>query len=112
MLPDKNATAGTASIQNIQRHVGAPNQKISLAPPETLARIALLRNALNRPTTIASCCSEARRPRICGGATSAMYIGAKTLAPPMATPAVIRTTMNNAAELEAPVDTAVTRNRI
>ena len=104
--------AGTASIQNIQRHVGAPNQKISLAPPAILARIALLRNALDSPTTIAICCSEARRPRICAGATSAMYIGANTLAPPMATPAVIRTAMKNAAELAAPVATAVTRNRI
>src|SRR6266545_6965216 len=112
MLPNKKATAGTASIQNIQRHVGAPNQKISPAPPAILARIALLRNALNSPTTIANCCSEARRPRICAGATSAMYIGANTLAPPMATPAVIRTAMKNAAELAAPVATAVTRNRI
>ena len=41
-----------------------------------------------------------------------MYIGANTLAPPMATPAVIRTAMKNAAELAAPVATAVTRNRI
>src|SRR5438876_65108 len=112
MLPNKNATAGTASIQNIQRHVGAPNQKISPAPPAILARIALLRNALNSPTTIANCCSEARRPRICAGATSAMYIGANTLAPPMATPAVIRTAMKKAGELAAPVATAVTRNRI
>ena len=112
MLPNKNATAGTASIQNIQRHAGAPNQKMSLGPPATLARIALLRNALNSPTTMAICCSEARRPRICGGATSAMYIGANTLAPPIATPAVIRAAMKNTAELAAPVATAVTRNRI
>jgi hypothetical protein len=41
-----------------------------------------------------------------------MYIGANTLAPPMATPAVIRAAMKNAAELAAPVATAVTRNRI
>ena len=99
MLPNKNATAGTASIQNIQRHVGAPNQKTSLAPPATLASNALLRNALNSPTTIAICCSEARRPRICGGLTSAMYIGANTLAPPMATPAKIRAVIKNPAEL-------------
>ena len=112
MLPNKNAMAGTASIQNIQRHVGAPNQKIAPAPPATLARIALLRNALNNPTTIAICCSDARRPRICAGATSAMYIGANTLAPPMATPAVIRAATKNAAEFAAPVATAVTRNRI
>ena len=111
-LPNKNATAGTASIQNIQRHVGAPNQKMSLAPPVTFARSALLRNALNSPTTIAICCSEARRPRMWGGATSAMYMGANTLAPPIATPAVIRAAMNTAAELAAPVATAVTRNRI
>jgi len=41
-----------------------------------------------------------------------MYIGANTLAPPIATPAVSRTAMKNAAELAAPVATAVTRNRI
>src|SRR5205814_8497003 len=95
MLPNKNATAGTASIQNIQRHARAPNQKMSLGPPATLARIALLRNALNSPTTIAICCSEASRPRICGGATSSMYIGANTLAPPIATLAVIRAAMKS-----------------
>jgi len=39
-----------------------------------------------------------------------MYIGANTLAPPMAKPAVIRTAIKNAAELAAPVATAVTRN--
>src|SRR5437763_87440 len=112
MMPNKNATAGSASIQNIQRQVGASNQNIALAPPAILARIALLTKALNSPTTIAICCSEASRPRICAGATSAMYIGANTLAPPMAIPAVIRAAMKNAADLAAPVATAVARNRI
>jgi hypothetical protein len=102
MLPKRNATAGTASIQNIQRQVGAPNQKIALAPPAILARMSLLRNALNSPTTMAICCSEARRPRIRAGATSAMYIGANTLAAPIATPPVIRAAMKYRAELAAP----------
>src|SRR5262245_59184152 len=102
MLPNNNTIAGTASIQDIQRHAGAPHQTTSLAPPATLTRIALLRNALNSPTTIAICCNEANRPRIWGGATSAMYIGANTPAPPMATPAVIRAAMKNVADLAAP----------
>ena len=37
MIPIRNTRAGTASIQNIQRQVGAPNQKTALAPPANLA---------------------------------------------------------------------------
>src|SRR3989475_6298454 len=56
--PARNATDGTASIQNIQRHAGAPSQKVAPAPPANRARMSLLRKAQNNPDTIAICCSE------------------------------------------------------
>src|SRR5215510_11267280 len=58
--PARNAIAGTASIQNIQRQAGAPSQKVALAPPATRATMSLLKKAPNSPDTIAICCSEAR----------------------------------------------------
>ena len=109
--PARNATDGTASIQNIQRHAGAPSQKVAPAPPANRARMSLLRKAQNNPDTIAICCSEASRPRTCGGATSAMYIGASTLAAPMARPPTSRETMNTPAEPARPVAMALRRNR-
>jgi hypothetical protein len=112
MVPSKNAAAGTASIQNIQRQVGAPFQKIALAPPARLARMSLLKKAQNSPVTIAICWSEARRPRMCAGATSAMYIGANTLAAPIAMPPAILAAMKTPAELAAPVATALAKKRI
>src|SRR4029450_660098 len=84
--PARNAIDGIASIQNIQRQAGAPSQKVALAPPATRTMMSLLKKAPNSPDTIAICCSEASRPRMCGGATSAIYIGASTLAAPMARP--------------------------
>src|SRR4029077_391749 len=111
-VPKTNANAGTASIQNIQRQAGAPNQKLAPAPPASLARMALLRKAQNNPDTMAICCSEARRPRRYAGATSAIYIGANTLAAPIAIPPAMRAAMKNAAEFVAPVATALTRKRI
>jgi hypothetical protein len=107
-----NATAGSASIQNIQRQAGAPNQKPALALPASLARMSLLRKAKNNPVTMAICCSDARRPRISAGATSAIYIGANTLAAPIAIPPATRAAMKTSAEFAAPVATALIRNRI
>jgi hypothetical protein len=108
--PARNATDGTASIQNIQRHAGAPSQKVAPAPPANRARMSLLRKAQNNPDTIAICCSDASRPRTCGGATSAMYIGASTLAAPMARPPTRRDAMKKPAEPASPVATALARN--
>ena len=48
---------------------------------------------------------------MCAGATSDIYIGAKTLAAPMARPPAIRDAMKNRAELAAPVATALARKR-
>ena len=109
--PSRKAAAGTASIQNIQRQAGAPSHKVALAPPAMLARMSLLRKALNSPSTMAICCSEASRPRIRAGATSEMYIGANTLAPPMASPPRIREAMKKPAEPAAPVANALARKR-
>ena len=109
--PSRNAAAGTASIQNIQRQAGAPSQKVAPAPPATLARMSLLRKALNSPSTIAICCSEASRPRMCAGATSEMYIGASTLAAPMARPPRIREAMKKPAEPAAPAPNALARKK-
>ena len=67
-----------------------------------VARMSLDRKALNSPSTIAICCSEARRPRMRAGATSEIYIGANTLAPPMARPPRIREAMKKPAEPAAP----------
>src|ERR1700741_38780 len=105
MVPNRNAAAGTASIQNIQRQVGAPAQKVALAPPASLTRMSLLTKAQNSPVAIAICCSEARRPRMFAGDTSAMYIGANTLAAPIAIPPAILAAMKTSAELAAPVAT-------
>src|SRR5262249_48322317 len=73
--------------------------------------MSLLRKAPNSPDTMASCCSDAKRPRMRAGATSAMYIGANTLAAPMAIPLAIRAMMKNPAEAAAPVPTALARKR-
>src|SRR5262249_1071398 len=94
------------------RQVGAPAQKVALAPPASLTRMSLLRKAQNSPVTIAICCSEARRPRMFAGDTSAMYIGANTLAAPIEMPPAILAAMKTPAELAAPVATALTRKRI
>src|SRR6478735_4097193 len=112
MIPKRNAAAGAASIQNIQRQVGAPAHNIALAPPASQARISLLKKAQNSPVTIAICCSEARRPRMWAGATSEMYIGANTLAAPIAMPPATLAAMKTPAELAAPVATALARKRI
>ena len=109
--PTRNAIDGTASIQNIQRQAGAPSQKVVLAPPATRAMMSLLKKAPNRPDTIAICCSEASRPRMCDGATSAIYIGASTLAAPIARPPRSREAMNTPAEPARPVAAALMRNR-
>ena len=108
--PARNAIDGTASIQNIQRHAGAPSQKVAPAPPASLAMMSLLRNAQNSPDTIAICCREASRPRTLDGATSAMYIGASTLAPPMARPPTRRDAIKKLAEPASPVAIALARN--
>ena len=107
--PARNATDGTASIQNIQRQAGAPSQRVAPAPPASLTRMSLLRNAPNSPSTMAICCSEPSRPRMCDGATSEMYIGASTLAAPMARPPTSRDAMNTAAESARPLATALMR---
>ena len=73
--------------------------------------MSLLRNAKNKPRTIANCWSEASRPRRWAGATSAIYIGASTLAAPMANPATIREPINTPTEPDAPVANALPRNR-
>src|SRR4029453_15743667 len=109
--PARNAIDGTASIQNIQRQAGAPSQKVALAPPATRTMMSLLKKAPNSPDTIAICCREASRPRMCGGATSAIYIGASTLAAPMARPPRSREAMNTPAELARPGAAALMRNR-
>src|SRR5207245_2055726 len=107
--PARNATDGTASIQNIQRHAGAPSQKVAPAPPANRARMSLLKKAQNNPDTIAICCSDASRPRICGGATSAIYIGASTLAAPLAGPPTSREPRRNLADPASPVAMARAR---
>src|SRR5262249_46428159 len=109
--PPRNAIDGIASIQNIQRQAGTPSQKAALAPPATRAMTSLLKKPPNRPDTIAICCSEASRPRMCDGATSAMYIGASTLAAPMPRPPTSRAAMKTLAEPASPVAAALTRNR-
>ena len=109
--PAKNEIDGTASIQNIQRQAGAPSHSVAPAPPASLTRMSLLRNAPNSPNTMAICCSEPSRPRMCAGATSEMYIGASTLAAPMASPPTSREAMNTPAEPARPVPTALMRKR-
>src|SRR5215475_4069719 len=102
-VPTRKEDDGIASIQNIQRQAGAPNQKALSAPPATLARMSLLRKAPNKPSTIAICWSEASRPRRWAGATSEIYIGASTLAAPMARPPRIRQVIKVGADDAAPV---------
>src|SRR5262245_59838762 len=110
MVPTRKAADGMASIQNIQRQAGAPNQRAPPAPPASLARISLLRKAPNTPRTIAICWSEASRPRRWAGATSEMYIGASTLAAPIARPPRILQAINVGADAAAPVAYALIRN--
>lgn len=59
------------------------------------------------PVTMASCCSEASRPRIRAGEISAMYAGAITDADPAPTPRNTTSTPRLGAK---PVPRALTRN--
>ena len=55
------------------------------------------------PSTIASCCSEANRPRSSAGEISAMYAGATTLAIPTASPPTMRQALKSTNEGAKPV---------
>lgn len=62
------------------------------------------------PDTIASCCSDPRRPRTAGGATSAMYAGAMTDAAPTPSPPRTRQAMRSHGPNAKPDPRALTRN--
>jgi hypothetical protein len=82
--------AGIAQTRSIQRQASSPNQKPSEAPPAAPAKTASERRAVKMPSVIASCCSDARRPRRSFGEISAMYAGATTEAMPMPRPPTTR----------------------
>src|SRR6185503_4135971 len=109
--PRRNAAEGNASIQYIQRQAEAPSQKLASAPPATLARMSLLRNAQKSPSTMANCCKEASRPRKKAGATSAIYMGASTLAAPIPIPPAILEAIKAPAEPAPPDANALKRKR-
>ena len=94
-MPSTNSSEGTAVRPNIQRqptstyHDRAMNS--SLAPAGRSRTIHQLTNCASRmPMTMVSWLIDTRRPRISAGATSAMYIGERLEASPMATPPSIR----------------------
>src|SRR5690606_40102675 len=64
--------------RNIQRQASRPNHRVPCAPPAAFANSASDSSAAKMPRTIASCCSEANRPRTRLGEISAMYAGATT----------------------------------
>ena len=66
--------------------------------------------APSKPMTIVSWLSVTSRPRMCAGATSAMYMGERFEAMPIATPPKMRNTTNQAKAGAQPVSTDETAN--
>src|SRR5258708_39869977 len=91
----KYTSDGAATAVNIQRHPSWPFQDRRMvsadAPSGTVCAIDQLTICAARiPTTMASWFSETRRPRHWAGLISAIYIGDRLDAMPMATPPTIR----------------------
>jgi hypothetical protein len=104
-------TAGTAHTRSIQRHASRPNQKSSDAPPAAPAKTASESRAVKMPSVIASCCSDARRPRRSFGEISAMYAGATTDAMPMPRPPTTRQMVRSQTLNAKPEPNALTKKR-
>src|ERR1019366_5288884 len=94
-MPRKNSSDGAAVSANIQRQPLWPYQEFwmnsSVAPAGRLrTRYQLMYCAAKMPMTMVSWLMETSLPRICAGAISAIYIGERFDARPMATPPSIR----------------------
>src|ERR1039457_3899288 len=97
-MPRKNSSGGAALSANIQRHPFWPYQEFwmnaSVAPAGRLrTRYQLRYCAAKMPMTMVSWLMETSLPRICAGAISAIYIGERLDARPMATPPKMRHAM-------------------
>ena len=91
----KNRPAGTFSAQNIQRHPICPFQDARIAsaviPGATgSASSQLVSCAARIPSTMVSWFIETKRPRSSAGEISAIYIGERFEAMPMANPPSMR----------------------
>ncbi len=94
-MPRKKTSAGPAVNPNIQRHPCCPNHEVrmnsSLAPCGRLCESRqLMICASNAPVVMVSWLIETNLPRNRAGAISAMYMGERFDASPMATPPKIR----------------------
>ena len=85
-MPMSSTTAGTAPRPSIQRH-----------DPES-ASAELVRKATSWPMTIISELRLTRRPRMCGGDISEMYMGTTMDTAPMHTPSSVRAAPSSKAE--------------
>ena len=94
-MPRKNSSDGIAVTPNIQRQPLWPYQEFwmnsSVAPAgRWRTSDQLMSCAARTPITMVSWLTETSLPRICAGAISAIYIGERLDARPMATPPSIR----------------------
>ncbi|MBP1636267.1 MAG: hypothetical protein H6Q10_2841 [Acidobacteria bacterium] len=110
--PAKNRSAGAVTAVNIHRQPSATFQAAraasASAAPGNGSRTAITQLTIcadRIPTTIVSWLTATSRPRRCGGATSAMYIGDRFDAMPMAAPPAMRHATNAPNEPAHPVST-------
>ena len=114
IAPTTNSSEGAVTAVNIHRQ---PNWQFQLcrsrsSPVGTFRAISRFTNCAARmPTTIVNWLIATSRPRMWAGATSAMYIGERLEAMPMATPPTIRQSTKAANVYAQPVRIDETANR-
>ena len=114
-LKKKNSAAGTVMAQNIHRHPVCPfhDRRIISAVAWSATGSAICQLticALRIPSTTVNWLMDTKRPRKWAGAISAIYIGERLEAMPMANPPMRRNTLNHPKEFAAPVPMAVQIN--
>src|SRR5579859_3246264 len=114
-MPHKNNNEGAAVKPNIQRHPCWPNQEerinSSVAPGGKFrTRNQLIYWARRIPITTVNWLMATNLPRIPAGATSAMYMGERLEASPIATPPSIRHAIKTVKEPDSALPREVTAN--
>ena len=114
-LKTKKRAAGTTMAQNIHRHPICPFHERRIisavawsATGSAICQLTIC--ALRIPSTTVNWLMDTKRPRKWAGAISAIYIGERLEAMPMANPPMRRNTLNSPNVSAAPVPTAVQMN--
>ena len=106
----RKSAAGNVSAQNIQRQPHSTFHAWFSATAVSRAKSMFTICADRMPSTMVIWLRLTMRPRICGGLTSAIYIGDKAEATPMPTPPTKRAMLNRVKSLKRPVPMADTVN--